>query len=72
MLSKISLNGKDEHPLITHLKNEQPVIYGSTIKWNFTKLIIDRQGNVVNRFLPMEDPLDISTNIEILLQESSS
>ncbi|HHB0208749.1 TPA: glutathione peroxidase, partial [Staphylococcus aureus] len=44
----------------------------SPIKWNFTKFIIDRQGNVVNRFLPMEDPLDISTNIEILLQESSS
>jgi hypothetical protein len=35
------------------------------IKWNFTKFIIDRQGNVVNRFLPMEDPLDISANIEM-------
>lgn len=52
--------------------NRQPGIFGSPIKWNFTKFIIDRQGNVVNRFLPMEDPLDISTNIEILLQESSS
>ncbi|HDB5326957.1 glutathione peroxidase [Staphylococcus aureus] len=72
VLAKISVNGNNEHPLFTHLKNEQPGIFGSPIKWNFTKFIIDRQGNVVNRFLPMEDPLDISTNIEILLQESSS
>ena len=72
VLAKISVNGNDEHPLFTHLKNEQPGIFGSPIKWNFTKFIIDRQGNVVNRFLPMEDPLDISANIEILLQESSS
>lgn len=43
VLAKISVNGNDEHPLFTHLKNEQPGIFGSPIKWNFTKFIIDRQ-----------------------------
>lgn len=67
MFSKIDVNGKDEHPLYTWLKDQQGGILGDSIKWNFTKFLIDREGNVVERFAPQTEPADLVDDIEKLL-----
>ena len=64
ILSKIEVNGENEHPLYTFLKQEQNVFLGSKIKWNFTKFLIDREGNVVKRFAPNYSPLKMKKDIE--------
>ena len=43
-------------PLYTLLKCKQPGLFGSQIKWNFTKFVVDQQGNIVKRFLPCDNP----------------
>ena len=48
--AKINVNGEHEHPLYTLLKCKQPGLFGSQIKWNFTKFVVDQQGNIVKRF----------------------
>lgn len=65
--SKIDVNGENEHPLYTHLKNEKKGLLGKDIKWNFTKFIIDREGSVVKRVSPQTNPLKMSKEIEKLL-----
>ncbi len=65
--AKLDVNGEDESPLFTFLKKEKGGLLGSAIKWNFTKFLIDRQGNVVKRFAPMETPESIQADIEKLL-----
>lgn len=65
--SKIEVNGKNEHPLYTYLKNEKPGIIGKSIKWNFTKFLVDKDGNVVERFAPTVTPEQIDNKIEELL-----
>ena len=52
MFEKINVNGADAHPLFKHLKNEKPGLLGESIKWNFTKFLVDRQGRVVARHAP--------------------
>lgn len=54
--SKIEVNSENEDPLFTFLKKEQGSLLGSNIKWNFTKFLIDRKGNVVGRYSPTEKP----------------
>ena len=49
MFEKIEVNGKNAHPLYRFLKDQQGGIMGSDIKWNFTKFLIDRDGNVVKK-----------------------
>lgn len=56
---KIDVNGKNEDPLYTFLKEQQK----GRIKWNFTKFLVDREGNVVARFGPMEAPDKIDPKI---------
>ena len=68
MFSKIDVNGSDAHPFYEWLKASQPGILGSeAIKWNFTKFLIDRDGNVVKRYAPNTDPVEIRDDIEKLL-----
>jgi glutathione peroxidase len=68
MFAKIDVNGTAAHPLYQHLKVARPGLLGTEgIKWNFTKFLVDRQGNVVKRFAPNEKPEDLSTDIEALL-----
>jgi glutathione peroxidase len=54
--AKIEVNGENEDPLFTFLKKEKGSLLGSNIKWNFTKFLIDRQGNVVGRYSPTDKP----------------
>lgn len=67
VFGKIKVNGEDEHPLYKHLKKEKGSIFGSKIKWNFTKFVVDRKGNVVKRYAPTIKPLDMKKDIEQLL-----
>lgn len=65
--SKINVNGKDAHPLYEYLKSEKQGESGARIKWNFTKFLIDREGNVVARFEPKDTPESIENKIVELL-----
>jgi glutathione peroxidase len=53
---KIKVNGEGEEPLYTFLKSQQKGMLNGAIKWNFTKFLVDREGNVTDRFAPMTTP----------------
>ena len=65
--AKIEVNGDKEHPLYTYLKANCPVNTGKKIKWNFTKFLVDREGNIVNRFEPATKPEEFEEDIKKLL-----
>lgn len=87
IFDKIDVNGSNEHPLYTYLKQQQPedkgnfkfkdlllklaslgeAREGSDIKWNFTKFLVNRNGEVVARFTPSTEPIEITDDIETLL-----
>ncbi|MDR0964839.1 MAG: glutathione peroxidase [Clostridium sp.] len=67
--AKIECNGPNEEPLYTFLKKEKGGLFGSKIKWNFTKYLVDRAGHVVDRFGPTQPPRTLATKIEALLDE---
>lgn len=67
MFSKIDVNGKNTHPIYKYLKKEQGSILGSKIKWNFTKFLIDDDGNPVKRFAPTTKPEKIDKFLQKLL-----
>ena len=68
MFAKIDVNGKDADPLYQFLTAEAPGALGmKAIKWNFTKFLIDREGNVIARYSPNTNPKDIKKDIEKLL-----
>ena len=68
MFAKIEVNGSATHPLYKHLKTAAPGVFGSQkIKWNFTKFLVDRDGQVVERFAPQTKPRDIEAKIQALL-----
>ena len=56
MFAKIEVNGANAHPLYKYLKNKLPGTLGKKIKWNFTKFLIDKNGQPVKRFAPMVKP----------------
>lgn len=67
MFSKIDVNGDTAHPLFKYLKKQKGGILGSKIKWNFTKFLIDRNGNPVKRFAPVTKPEKLEKEIRPLL-----
>jgi glutathione peroxidase len=68
MFAKIEVNGPRAHPLYQHLKAEAPGLLGSeSIKWNFTKFLVDRSGKVVRRYAPTDKPEAIEPDIVALL-----
>ncbi len=64
---KIEVNGANEAPLYTWLKSQKGGILGSKIKWNFTKFLLDREGNVIKRYAPTDTPESIENDIKELL-----
>ena len=66
---KIEVNGKNEHPLYRYLKDNCPIKTGKNIKWNFTKFLVDKQGNIVNRFEPTAKPKSFEKDILELLSK---
>lgn len=71
MFSKVSVKGDDQHPLYTFLTKETSV--PGSVRWNFQKYLVNRKGEVVDRFAPGTEPLDeeVVTKIEALLAEPS-
>lgn len=65
--AKIEVNGENEAPLYTYLKAQKGGFLGSKIKWNFTKFLVDRKGNVVERFASTVTPEKIEEKIKELL-----
>ncbi|CAM2981699.1 glutathione peroxidase [Paenibacillus sediminis] len=68
MFEKIDVKGSNAHPLFKYLSEEAPGILGSkSIKWNFTKFLVDRNGKVVDRFAPNTEPAKFENKIKALL-----
>ncbi len=68
MFAKIDVNGPEASPLYTWLKGAAPGLLGSeAIKWNFTKFLLDRKGEVVDRYAPKTKPEELRQTIEALL-----
>ena len=68
MMSKIDVNGPAAHPLYAWLKHEKKGLLGTEgIKWNFTKFLIGRDGEVVARFAPADKPESLAAAIEAAL-----
>ena len=67
MFDKIEVNGDHAHPLYQYLKGEKSGLLGPSIKWNFTKFLIDRSGKVVARHAPTTTPEALTREIEALL-----
>jgi glutathione peroxidase len=67
MFAKIEVNGDGAHPLYKHLKAQAKGFVTSAIKWNFTKFLVDRQGQVAGRYAPSDKPESLASDIERLL-----
>ena len=68
MYRKVDVNGPDAHPFFVALKSAAPGLLGTeAIKWNFTKFLVDRRGNVVARHAPQAPPESLEAEIEALL-----
>ncbi len=68
VMSKLEVNGNNAHPLYDFLKSEKKGLLGSkAIKWNFTKFLVDKNGEVIKRYSPNTEPKEIAQDIENLL-----
>ena len=68
MMAKVDVNGGDAHPLFQWLKTEAPGLLGSkAIKWNFTKFLVGRDGQVIKRYAPQDKPESLAADIEAAL-----
>ena len=65
--AKVDVNGKYADPLFVYLKKQKRGMLGGRIKWNFTKFLVDQEGNVVKRFAPNVEPIKIEADIKKLL-----
>ena len=68
VMGKIDVNGKNADPMYEFLKKEKKGLLGSkAIKWNFTKFLVNKDGEVIKRYSPNTEPKDIAQDIENLL-----
>ena len=67
LMSKIDVNGDNAHPIFKYLKSQTSGLLGRSIKWNFTKFLISRKGNIIERFSPMTTPASLEAKIQSLL-----
>ena len=63
LTEKIDVNGKNTHPVFAYLKNKKGGYFGNKIKWNFTKFLIDANGNPIKRYAPTDKPKKIEKDI---------
>ena len=68
MFSKVDVNGENAHPLFSYLKSALPGLITNRVKWNFTKFVIDAEGNPVKRYAPITSPLKMEQLIVSLLK----
>ncbi len=67
LMGKVEVNGPGAHPLFAWLRKKAPGAVGSAIKWNFTKFLISKDGEIVTRFAPTTEPADMAADIEKVL-----
>jgi glutathione peroxidase len=67
MFSKIEVNGENAHPIYKYLKKELGGLFGTKIKWNFTKFLIDSDGKPIKRFAPITKPEKIDDYLATIL-----
>ncbi len=67
MFAKIEVNGAGTHPLFAWLKKERPGLLGGSIKWNFTKFLVGRDGQVLDRFAPTTTPDQLADDVKAAL-----
>lgn len=67
MFSKIDVNGENAHELFRYLRKETKGLLGDSVKWNFTKFLVGKDGKVIKRYAPQVNPLDIESDIKDLL-----
>lgn len=67
LFAKVDVNGEHEEPLFGFLKSQQKGVLGTKIKWNFTKFLVDKKGNVLERFASNTAPAKIESSIKALL-----
>jgi glutathione peroxidase len=70
LFAKVDVNGDDAHPLFAWLRSEKKGLLGGRIKWNFTKFLVDHDGQVVGRYGPTTSPEKIAADVEAALRES--
>ena len=63
LTEKVNVNGENEHPIFTWLKNKKGGFFGKKIKWNFTKFLIDKNGKPVKRYAPIVEPKKMEKDI---------
>ncbi|MCE4564204.1 glutathione peroxidase [Maribellus sp. CM-23] len=68
MFSKVDVNGEHAHPIFKYLRKQLSGLFGSKIKWNFTKFLIDKHGKPVKRFAPITQPEKLEPYIEKLIK----
>jgi glutathione peroxidase len=66
--AKVCVNGEDEEPLYSYLKSQKGGVMGKNIKWNFTKFLVDREGNVTERFGSATTPEKLEEKVQKLLK----
>ncbi len=67
MFAKVDVNGDDAHPVFAWLKSEKKGLLGGRIKWNFTKFLVGRDGEVVDRYAPNTEPADLADDVRAAL-----
>ena len=67
MFAKIDVNGSEEHPLYAWLKSEKGGLLGKKIKWNFTKFLVGRDGQLIGRWAPTTEPSALAGEVEAAL-----
>ncbi len=67
MFSKVEVNGSNAHPIFKFLKSKKGGLFGSSIKWNFTKFVVDKNGNPVKRYAPTTTPEKMEAFIKSIL-----
>jgi glutathione peroxidase len=68
MFAKVDVNGDEAHPLFVWLRGERGGVLGSRVKWNFTKFLLGRDGQVIKRFAPTASPETLSAEVEDALR----
>lgn len=72
MFAKVDVNGSSAHPVFAFLRSRLSDVLGSSVKWNFTKFLCDRDGVPVQRFSPTANPLSLKPAIEALLDKQAT
>ena len=68
MFAKVDVNGDEAHPLFVWLRGERGGVLGSSVKWNFTKFLLGKDGQVIKRFAPTASPEGLSAEVEDALR----